>query len=128
MSDTDYEKIKDAKLQDVKTDDLEEQLKDLAGRSSRFYDAEYGVNRDDGHLVFHFFPPGYAADARVNWENWHQFRDRLEAAIMDTFPLDTLDAGYSEELRSFHVVTPYPAVPDASALISKFFEKIETAA
>jgi hypothetical protein len=119
----DAETLQAAGLQDTF---IQEQLQDILARSSSVCDAEYGHRADDGHIVFHFFPPGYAADDSVTWPKWEDFRDRLERAIMRSFDRGRIEAGYVEELKSFFLIVRYrPQVPDLTALIERFFDVLE---
>lgn len=115
-----------AAAQPVSTDDVQELLGDIQGRSSRFCDVEYGTNRDDGRLVFHFFPPRHAADNAVDWADWKAFRDRLETAILAAFKPEDIEAGWVEELKSFYLLAKQPQTLDLTAFLSKFFETLET--
>jgi hypothetical protein len=126
MTNNSHEELRSCGLQDVPISMLEEGFSSVLGRSSALCDAEYGNRTDDGALVFHFFPPGYAANDRAEWPNWHDFRDRLEKAILESFSLEHIDANYVEELKSFYlIVKPAPQGPNVTALITRFFVKLE---
>ena len=118
--------LQTAGLQDIAADHVKELLADLQARNSAVCDLEYGVNRDSGQLVFHFFPPGYALDSRKDWPDWTAFRDKLEDVVLATFSRDDLDAGYVQELKSFYVQVNHPGVPDLNAFLAKFFEALES--
>lgn len=118
--------LESARLQDLPLEAVSEGFRDVLARSSAICDAEYGTRADDGALVFHFFPPGYAADMAVKWPSWEGFRDRLEAAALAYFSPESIDAGYVEELKSFYLILrPPPVVPDRTALIERFFGALE---
>lgn len=127
MTNDAHEELRACGLQDVPLSMLEENFSDVRGRSSPKCDAEYGTRTDDGALVFHFFPPGYAANDRADWPDWHAFRDTLESAILKNFfNLEHIEANYVEELKSFYlIVKPAPQVPDITALITRFFGVLE---
>lgn len=113
-------------LQAMRPLEIEEALSDLRGRSSDHCDAEWGVRKDDNALVFHFFPPGYAAHNATEWRTWSTFRDALERAILACFGRQGYRADYVPELSSFClIVKPVPAVPDLTALIEQFFSLLE---
>lgn len=122
LKDLTYE---EAKLRDVPGSAVREQLQDVKGRTHRGYDAEYGTRDDDGALVFHFFPAGYSAGLTKDWPNWHAFRDQLETALMGTFDVSAIDAGYVPELRSFFAILPYPVTLDVRPTIQRFFSLLE---
>ena len=110
---------------------LEEGMEDVRARSGPHVEIEYGRRTDDGALVFHLFPPGYAMaqnDERhaALWSNWRGARDAVEEAALKHFTLDRIDAGYAEELASFFVIIhPPPPVPDLMALIERFLLDLE---
>lgn len=118
--------LKQVNLQDIPLSALEEQLQNVRGRSSHLCDAEYGERADDGALVFHFFPPGYAEDSNRFWvgETWTDFKNRLESAMVARF--EHYEAEYVPELRSFCLVVPSPAAIDRAALIEAFFSALES--
>lgn len=121
------DELRSARLQDVPLDAVQEQLSDMRARNSPVCDAEWGVRLDDGALVFHFFPPGYARAGVTEWLDWSGFRDALERALLRSFPPNTLDAGYAEELSSFFVIVkPRPQSADLVQLIERFFVDLES--
>lgn len=118
--------LKTAGLQDIPRSAIQEQLRDIRARNSATCDVEYGIRSDDNALVFHFFPPGYALDSGKDWADWTAFRDKLEKALLAHFAKPSIDAGYAQELRSFHaIIKPRPLVPDLTALLEDFFEQLE---
>lgn len=122
---SDQQSLKEAGLQDIPLTSVVEQFQDVLARNSPLCDSEYGTRDSDSALVFHFFPPGYAADSSKDWPSWTEFRDRLEASLMKYFPIESVDAGYAEELKSFFlIVSPRPSVPDLTALIERFFSDL----
>jgi hypothetical protein len=126
MSQKSDQSLRDASLQDIPLEAIEEGLSDVLARSTSAYDAEYGTRTDDYALVIHLFPPGYALDSSKDWPNWTRFRDLLEQAIMERFTIGTYEAGYVDELRSFFVIVkPRPQVPDLTALLERFFVTLE---
>ncbi len=118
--------LRSAGLQDIPVSSLREQFQDVRARSTALCDAEQGFRDSDGALVFHFFPPGYAANPSLDWAGWHDFRDRLELAALRYFDPEHLQAGYVNELHSFYlIVAPRPLVPDLTSLIEAFFAALE---
>lgn len=118
--------LAEAGLQDIPGSMLREQFRDVRARNSAHCDAEYGIRDSDGALVFHFFPPGAALDSKLDWSDWHAFRDQLERALLQHFSIEHIDAGYAEELKSFFaIIAPRPLVPDLTALVEHFFAALE---
>ncbi len=126
MSQPTRDELKKASLQDIPLSAVEEQFQDVRGRSSPVCDVEYGTRADDGALIFHFFPPGYGENDNADWPNWHQFRDRLETAILACFAAGSFQADYEPMLRSFWlIINPRPNVPDLNAYVHRFFAALE---
>lgn len=125
MSSPTQRALHNAKLQDIPTSALREAIVVLRGRSSPLTDAEYGVRSDDGALVFHFYPPGWALQGPVEWKDWYGFRDRLERAILAHFPPPQVEAGYVPELQSFWVIARRSRAFDETALVESFFRELE---
>ncbi len=119
------EQLRAARLQDIPADVVRPNLENVMGRTHRDYEAEYGYRPDDESLAIHFFPPGHSTAPDKDWPNFKSFHDRLEAALLATFPVDQMHASYHEELKSFCVLTPYPNVPDLCSYLDRFFSRIE---
>ncbi len=124
--DNSTEQLQGAGLQDIRGSDLVEGLSDLQARNRPRYDVEWGIRVDDGALVFHFFPPGYAANSSANWPNWTDFRDRLENAALGTFDRDAVMGDFVAELKSFYlIIKPLPPSPDLNGLVEQMLAKLE---
>jgi hypothetical protein len=116
----------EAGMRDIQASALHEQFQNPLGRSSALCDAEWGTRADDGALIFHFFPPGYAANDARDWPDWTAFRNRLETAALQMFVLDNVFGDYIPELKSFSlIIKPPPNAPDMTAFIEKFFLALE---
>jgi hypothetical protein len=121
-----HEQLREARLQIIPISMLEAQFQNVLARSSQLCDAEWGTRADDGALVFHFFPPGYAANDAADWPSWTRFRDRIERAALQCFDLEHVFGDYAEELKSFSlIIKPPPRSPDLTSLIERFFSLLE---
>lgn len=115
----------------IATSMLEEGLQDIRMKMGPDVEVEYGRRADDGALVFHIFPPGYARSMNdetvvATWPRWRAARDAIEAALLKHFSPERLRADYVEELSSFCIiVSPLPPAADLMALVERFLADLE---
>lgn len=130
---TEAEKLQTHVSSDISRDALDEAIPGRRARHHEQYTVEYGIRRDDGALMFHFYPPNTdwseyppPREKLGTWSKSFGMHNRLEAAILKCFSRDDVKGSYSEDLRSFCIIVAGAGRSlDPWYLADRFFREID---